>query len=73
MREEFKKKVLETVDYTLANVGGNVLFMVIKPIVNLAKPELEKILEEKPEEVYNWLVIARDKINEAIKKYEDGK
>lgn len=71
--KEFQKKVMQAVETTLEDIGGNMLFMVIKPVVNLAKPELEKLLEEKPEEVYKWLTTARDKISEAIASYEGGK
>ena len=73
MKEEFKGKVLETVEQILGNLGGEMLFMVVKPIVNLARPELERILQEKPEDVYNWLVNVKAKINEALAIYESGK
>lgn len=73
MKEEFKEKVLETVEQILGNLGGEMLFMVVKPIVNLARPELERILQDKPEDVYNWLVNVRVKINEALAIYEGGK
>jgi hypothetical protein len=71
MKEQFKIKVMQSVDKILEDIGGNMLFMVIKPVVNLAKPELEKTIEEKPENVYNWLVMAREKISEAITAYEN--
>jgi hypothetical protein len=70
---EFKEKVLQTVEQVLGNLGGEMLFMVVKPIVNLARPELERILQEKPEDVYNWLKNVREKINEALAIYEGGK
>ena len=70
---EFKDKVLETVEQILGNLGGEMLFMVVKPIVNLARPELERILEEKPEDVYKWLATVKEKINEALAIYEGGK
>jgi hypothetical protein len=70
---EFKDKVLETVEQILGNLGGEMLFMVVKPIVNLARPELERILEEKPEDVYKWLAAVKEKINEALAIYESGK
>jgi len=71
--EQFKTKVLRTVEQVLEDIGGNMLFMVIKPIVNLAKPELERMLEEKPEDVYKWLVMIKEKIGETIAIYENGK
>ena len=71
--EQFKNKVLQTVEQILEEIGGNMLFMVIKPIVNLAKPELEKMLEEKPEDVYKWLLMIKEKIGETIAIYEGGK
>ncbi|MEK6819155.1 MAG: hypothetical protein AABY10_04455 [Nanoarchaeota archaeon] len=73
MKEQFKGKVLETVEQILGNLGGDMLFMVVKPIVNLARPELERILEEKPEDVYRWLTTVKEKINEALAIYEGGK
>jgi peptidoglycan/xylan/chitin deacetylase (PgdA/CDA1 family) len=73
MKEQFKGKVLETVEQILGNLGGDMLFMVIKPIVNLARPELERILEEKPEQVYTWLTNVKERINEALAIYESGK
>ena len=71
--EQFKNKVLQTVEQILEEIGGNMLFMVIKPIENLAKPELEKMLEEKPEDVYKWLLMIKEKIGETIAIYEGGK
>lgn len=73
MKEEFKGKVLQAVDQILGDLGGDLLFMVVKPVVNLAKPELERMLEEKPEDVYKWLVTAQEKISEAIKTFEVSK
>lgn len=67
---EFKKLVLETVQHILRSLSGEVLFMCIKPIVNLAMPHLEKQLEQKPEEVYEWLKIAQTHINRSIAVYE---
>ncbi|MEK6915886.1 MAG: hypothetical protein AABW89_05090 [Nanoarchaeota archaeon] len=73
MKEEFKEKVLETIEQILGNLGGEMLYLVIRPIVSLAKPELERILEEKPEEVYRWLANVKEKINEALAIYDGGK
>jgi len=71
MKDKFKKQVLDTADFAISNLGGEMMFMVIKPIVNLARPELERMLEEKPDQVYEWLKKARDHINEALKHYEN--
>jgi succinate dehydrogenase flavin-adding protein (antitoxin of CptAB toxin-antitoxin module) len=71
--KEFKEKVLETVKQILENLGGEMLYLVVKPIVSLATPELERILEEKPEDVYKWLTTVKEKINEALAIYESGK
>ncbi len=71
MKDNFKKQVQESVDFIISNLGGEMLFMVVKPIVNLARPELDRILEEKPEDVYKWLKTANEKISEALKSYEN--
>lgn len=69
--EEFKKEVIETVDFILSTFGGDMLFMIIKPIITLAKPELRKMLDKNPEEVYNWLKEAQAKLNKTIKAYDN--
>jgi len=69
--EQFKQKVTETVDVVLRGLGGGILFKVIKPIINLAKPELEDTVGKEPEEVYKWLKTAQKHIGEAIELYEN--
>jgi|GEM_PF-1205564 hypothetical protein len=69
--EEFKKDVIETVDFILSTFGGDMLFMIIKPIITLAKPELRKMLDQNPEDVYNWLKEAQKKLNKTIKAYDN--
>lgn len=73
MSEEFKLKVLETTEFILKSVAqdGGVLYMAIKPVITLAKPELRRVVEQNPQEVYNWLKSARDRIDETLNLYED--
>ena len=70
-KEDFKKDVIETVDFILGTFGGDMLFMIIKPIITLAKPELRKMLDKNPEEVYSWLKEAQKKLNKTIKSYDN--
>ena len=67
----FKQKVMKTVEHIIADLSKNTMFLMVKPIVNLAKPQLEDMLDEKPDEVYKWLVAAQTHIKEAIDIYEN--
>lgn len=67
----FSDVVKQTVENVLKSLQDNKGFMMVKPIVNFAKPHLYEQLEKDPAEVYAWLKKAREEINKAMKVYED--
>lgn len=71
--DEFRRAVLETVDAVLASFEKEMLFKVVKPLINLARPELETMVEERPEEIYLWLKVVVENAQKGIEIYEKGK
>ncbi|MFW5852556.1 MAG: hypothetical protein ACOCUR_00845 [Nanoarchaeota archaeon] len=69
--KKFKDYVMDFFDTTIKGLAKDNLFRIIKPVVNLAKPELQWLVEKKPEEAYEWLKKAREQIDEAIRVYEN--
>lgn len=67
--EEFKIKVMTTVETIIAGLGSDAV--IIKPIIGMAKPILKRTIDRKPQEVYEWLTKAQKEIEETLKLYED--
>lgn len=71
--DEFKAKIFEVIDSVLITISKNMMYKMIKPVINPAKMILSDALDKNPEAVVGYLKISRQKIDEAIAIYEKGK
>lgn len=71
--QQFNAKVKEATEFILDKFIKleNPLVMAVYPVIRMGKKALYGMLEENPKEVYEWLKIAKEKIDEAIKVYDD--
>ena len=72
-KAEFKTHVLESVKGILALFDDKLLYQAIKPVINLALPKLEDMVNKEPAEVYKYLKMAEKHISEAVRLYEAEK
>lgn len=72
-KEQFKTCVMDTVKTVLGMFEDKLLYQAVKPIVNLALPKLEDMVNKEPQEVYRYLKMAQGHIEQAVKLYEADK
>lgn len=66
-----KEFILQKIDEILNPLMSSPLFMMVRPILNLARPALIKEIEENPEEVKIWIKTANEKLTEILEFIEN--
>ena len=74
MKDKFKLKVHDSVEMIRSFADDkNPMLTAIMPLLNIGLKGLEKTANEKPEDLYSWLLITKAHIDEAIKLYDEDK
>lgn len=66
-----KEFILQKIDEILNPLMASPLFMIVRPIINLARPALIKEIEENPKQVKQWIKTANEKLTEILEFIED--
>lgn len=74
-RARFQEVAAKRVTAVLEDMGsrfaGNMWWGVVKPLVNVARPQLERAITEEPDEVHRWLVFAKSEIDAALEAWDE--
>lgn len=65
----FNQAVIQTAEKIVLATQKNMLFMAVKPVVNMGLTALKMQIKDNPKEVYEWLLMAQVEIEKTLKLY----